>query len=124
MEDKINELKQLIGSLAEDSSLRRELEKVLESTMAKKPEPTDEPSEPMDDKQAESKMEEEEQTVNQTDEEKTEEENKDDENPFDYLKNNLENLMEDNEFITAAAGFVLGAVVVGLGATLVSVLRK
>ncbi len=32
--------------------------------------------------------------------------------------------MEDNEFITAAAGFVLGAMVVGLGATLVSVMRK
>ena len=120
MEDKIEELKQLIGSLAEDSSLRRELEKVMESSTEKKPKAVaNEPSEPMDDNHAESKIEEKEQPDNKTDEEKT-----DEENVFDSLKYNLENLLEDNEFITAAAGFVLGAVVVGLGATLVSVMRK
>ena len=120
MEDKIEELKQLIGSLAEDSSLRRGLEKVMESTADKKPEAVaDETSEPMEDNHAERKIEEEEQPGNKTDEEKN-----DEENVFDSLKDNLENLMEDNEFITAAAGFVLGAMVVGLGATLVSVMRK
>ncbi len=38
--------------------------------------------------------------------------------------NALEDLMMDKEFITASAGFVLGAVTVGLGITLISALRK
>ena len=60
MEDKIEELKQLIGSLAEDSSLRRELEKVMESSTEKKQEAvSDEPSEPMEENHAERKIEEE-----------------------------------------------------------------
>ena len=52
----------------------------------------------------------------------TDDDDTDDATP-EWMKS-LEDLMMDNEFITASAGFVLGAVTVGLGITLISALRK
>ena len=36
----------------------------------------------------------------------------------------IEELFNDDEFITAAAGFVLGAAAVGVGALLISAMKK
>ena len=52
----------------------------------------------------------------------TDDDDTDDATP-EWMKS-LEDLMMDNEFITASAGFVLGAVTVGLGVTLISAMRK
>ena len=125
MDDKINDLKQLIECLAEDSPLREELNKVLEAATTGQTEPSaTEPSETMDENHSENTIEEETQQDNKPEDEKRDDDEQYDESTFDRLKDNMENLLKDNEFITAAAGFVLGAVVVGLGATLVAAMKK
>ena len=129
MEDKLDELKQLIDSLATDSPLRKELEKVMEGSIAKKLEVTaDEQSALTDETPGESRQEDEAQQMDKHEEDQMGGQENDgseeQENFFDRLKDNIENVMEDDEFITAAAGFVLGAMVVGVGATLVAAMKK
>ncbi len=112
MNDKIDELKQLIETLAEDSPLRTQLEAALQDELKRK-------AEAEAAKAAESKAEE-----SQAEESDEEESDETGDGPFGDILHKIEALMEDEEFITASAGFVLGAATVGLGVLGASILKK
>lgn len=116
MTDNISELKALIETLAKDSSLRKSLEEVLRAELKRKAE-----------EEAQSQA-----GDNEDNEEEVEDEDDQDEEPgddkpsevLDSITEKLDELLQDDEFIAASAGFLLGAVTVGLGALAVSALRK
>ena len=134
MTDKINELKALIETLAEDSPLRKQLQNALDEELKRKAQAE---AENASSQAAESQ---EENADNGEDAEKGSHTTLDDlkalneklqgmldemekENPS-TITGKLEKLMEDDEFITASAGFVLGAAVTGLSALAICALRK
>ena len=109
MNDKLEELKNLIASLEEDSPLRDQLEAALkteEERLAEessKAEGTPEDTAPKtEDAQAEA-------TDTRTDDSNTIL------GALDNVINKIDDLMQDDEFVSGVAGFVLGAAVVGLG---------
>ena len=112
MNDKIDELKKLIETLDENSPLRAQLEAALEAEIKRK---------------AEAEAAEAAASQSEASEEAVSDEKESDEGcdgPFGDILHKLEDLMEDEEFITASAGFVLGAAAVGLGVLGASVLKK
>jgi len=129
MTDKINELKSLIDNLEAESPLRKQLEEALADELKRQAE------EASKDTETESQQTEEESQesdgprpslddldkLNEKLKEKLEQLEKD--NPSTIV-GKLEKLMEDDEFITASAGFVLGAATIGLGALAFSALKK
>lgn len=136
MTDKINELKALIETIAEDSPLRKQLQNALDEEMGRMGEKTDgmsgESSAPDAEEAstAESVAGTEESaplTLERLDEIcknlETALEEMEKSNPS-TLTGKLEKLMEDDEFITASAGFVLGAAVTGLSALAICALKR
>ncbi|MBQ7178370.1 MAG: hypothetical protein IJS08_13225 [Victivallales bacterium] len=133
MTEKINELKALIETLAEDSPLRKQLQDALDAELKRKAQEKENASQQAAEPQEEN--------TNQEDEK-----DEDVHNPFHEWKGleeklkamsekleeecpssitgKLEKLMEDEEFITASAGFVLGAAVTGLSVLAISALKK
>ena len=141
MEDRIDELKKLITTLEENSPLRKQLEEALAAEMERNADGTD--AEAPKDQTTSSAHPKEEQpqndessSANETETPKSDDGNEQNDapkggkkssNPFDGLDTiaeKLENLMEDEEFITASAGFVLGAAAVGLCVLGLNVLKK
>ena len=133
MTDKIDELKSLIETLPEDSPLRKQLQDALDGELRRKAKAAETPSNQASESQEES-----------TD--KGDDEGEDSHGTLDgwealeeklkamsdkleeecpsTITGKLEKLMEDEEFITAAAGFVLGAAVTGLSALAICALKK
>ena len=131
MTDKIKELKALIENLEADSPLRKQLEEALEAELKREAEnasktdagqtegdQTDNADKESDDSQSNL---DDLKKLNEKLEEMLEQLEK--ENPS-TLTGKLEKLMEDDEFITASAGFVLGAAFAGLSAVAISMLGK
>lgn len=129
MTDKIKELKSLIDNLEAESPLRKQLEEALAAELKRQAE---EASKDMgtESKQAEGESQESDghrpslddlDKLNEKLKEQLEQLEKD--NPSTIV-GKLEKLMEDDEFITASAGFVLGAATIGLGALAFSALKK
>ncbi len=116
MEEKINELKSLIETLAEDSTLRKELQDALDAELKRAGQAPEGAAE-------ETADEEEEKSDDFKFSERLERHLKELEHS-DSIIGKLEALMEDEEFITASAGFVLGAAVVGAGVLAYSFLKK
>jgi len=114
MNDKINELKTLIDTLETDSPLRKQLEEALAAELKRKAE-------------AEAEAAAKEETAKEeADDDAAEDDDSEDDagGVFGDLKEKLEGLADNDEFITAAAGFVLGAAAVGLGALAATALKK
>ena len=129
MTEKINELKSLIETLAEDSPLRKQLQDALDAELARKKAATENTEAQAADKAEESDKDFKEESKSTLDElkeldEKLDEMLKELDDEPSGITGKLEKLMEDDEFITAAAGFVLGAAAVGLGALAFSALKK
>ncbi len=136
MEDRIDELKKLIVTLEEDSPLRKQLEEALAAEIERKAAAESEASanqstanapkeEPP--KTEESTDESEQPQTNDSNDEESTKNGKKSSNPFDGLDTiveKLDELMENEEFITASAGFVLGAAAVGLCVLGLNVLKK
>lgn len=136
MTDKINELKALIETIAEDSPLRKQLQNALDEEMGRMGEKTDgmsgESSAPdAEEASAAESVAGTEESAPPTSEEQEEIiknletalEEMEKSNPS-TLTGKLEKLMEDDEFITASAGFVLGAAVTGLSALAICALKR
>lgn len=136
MTDKINELKALIEAIAEDSPLRKQLQNALDEEMGRMGEKTDgvsgESSAPdAEEASAAESVAGTEESAPPTSEEQEEIiknletalEEMEKSNPS-TLTGKLEKLMEDDEFITASAGFVLGAAVTGLSALAICALKR
>ena len=126
MTDKINELKTLIETLAEDSPLRKQLQEALNAELERM---AKEAAEKAEQAKTEEKKEDSEQKTDNLDDlkqldEKLEGILKGMGEESSGILDKLEELMDNEEFITASAGFVLGAVVTGLSALAVSALRK
>ena len=107
MNEKIEELKKLIGKLDENSPLRAQLEAALreeqarlEAQAAKQDTPDEEP--PASDQPASSEPR----------------------DPISELIDKIDDLMQDDEFVSGLAGFLLGAATIGLGALAMSSIRK
>ena len=133
MTDKINELKALIETLAEDSPLRKQLQDALDGELRRKAKEAEDASNQASESQEESadKGDDAEEGSHSTlDDWKTLEEklkamsDKLEEECPSTITGKLEKLMEDEEFITASAGFVLGAAVTGLSALAICALKK
>ena len=144
MTDKINELKALITTLAEDSPLRKQLQEVLDAELKRAAEGTENTAEQTQTAEKTANTAEQTQTAENTDNADKEKETGDSQDPAEGLRNLKEklekilkdmdndepscgdvgDLLKDDEFITASAGFILGAAVVGLGALAYSVLKK
>ena len=133
MTDKINELKALIETLAEDSPLRKQLQDALDAELKRKAkEAADEAretTESQDENTAKGDGAGETPHSTLDDWKALEEKLKamcdrlEEECPS-TITGQLEKLMEDEEFITASAGFVLGAAVTGLSALAICALKK
>ena len=133
MTEKIDELKKLIETLAEDSPLRKQLQEALEAEMKRTEDEAeknaDQTAEKAEESTSDTEKKEEEPNITLDDlkklNERLEEQLKEMEeaNPS-TITGKLEKLMEDDEFITASAGFVLGAAVTGISALAISLLRK
>ena len=119
MTDKINELKALIETLAEDSPLRKQLQDVLDAEMKRKAEEQKEEGADNETGKSEYTLDD----LKKLDERLEEMLKEMGEEPTGII-GKLEELMDDDEFITASAGFVLGAMVTGLGALAFSALKK
>ena len=133
MTEKINELKALIETLAEDSPLRMQLQDALDGELRRKAKEAEDASNQASESQEESadKGDDAEEGSHSTlDDWKTLEEklkamsDKLEEECPSTITGNLEKLMEDEEFITASAGFVLGAAVTGLSALAICALKR
>ena len=129
MTDKINELKALIETLDADSPLRKQLQEALDAELNRKAKEAENANEPQAEQDS-SAAEEEEKHKSTLDELKDLDaklqgmlDELEKENPSS-ITGKLEKLMEDDEFITAAAGFVLGAAVTGISALAISTLKK
>lgn len=113
MNEKIEELKRLIATLEENSPLRAQLEAALQEEEARL---------------AEAQAATQEQP---TDQEQPAEEPKDEAprqeapgNAVEELIDKIDDLMQDDEFVSGLAGFLLGAATIGLGALAMSSIRK
>lgn len=133
MTDKINELKALIETLAEDSPLRKQLQDALDGELRRKAKEAEDASNQASESQKESadKGDDAEEGSHSTlDDWKTLEEklkamsDKLEEECPSTITGKLEKLMEDEEFITASAGFVLGAAVTGLSTLAICALKR
>ncbi|MBQ7649988.1 MAG: hypothetical protein IJS15_03465 [Victivallales bacterium] len=133
MTDKINELKALIETLAEDSPLRKQLQDALDAELKRKAKEAANAAQENTESQDENtdKDDGEEASSHSTlDDWKALEEklkamsDRLEEECPSTITGKLEKLMEDEEFITASAGFVLGAAVTGLSALAISMLKK
>ena len=133
MTEKINELKALIETLAEDSPLRMQLQDALDGELRRKAKEAEDASNQASESQEESadKGDDAEEGSHSTlDDWKTLEEklkamsDKLEEECPSTITGKLEKLMEDEEFITASAGFVLGAAVTGLSALAICALKR
>ena len=129
MTDKINELKALIETLDADSPLRKQLQGALEAELNRKAKEAEKANETHAE-QDDDANDEEEKHKSTLDELKDLDaklqgmlDELEKENPSS-ITGKLEKLMEDEEFITAAAGFVLGAAVTGISALAISTLKK
>ena len=120
MTDKINALKALIETLAEDSPLRKQLQDALDGELRRKAKEAEDASNQASESQEESADKGDdagEGSHSTLDDWKTLEEklkamsDKLEEECPSTITGKLEKLMEDEEFITASAGFVLGAAV-------------
>ena len=107
MNEKIEELKKLIGTLDENSPLRAQLEAALreeqarlEAQAAKQDPPDEDPT--ASDQPASSEPR----------------------DPISELIDKIDDLMQDDEFVSGLAGFLLGAATIGLGALAMSSIRK
>lgn len=133
MTDKINELKALIETLAEDSPLRKQLQDALDGELRRKAKEAEDASNQASASQEESadKGDDAKEGSHSTlDDWKALEEklksmsDKLEEEYPSTITGKLEKLMEDEEFITASAGFVLGAAVTGLSALAICALKR
>ena len=133
MTDKINELKALIETLAEDSPLRKQLQDALDGELRRKAKEAEDASNQASEPQEESADKGDdagEGSHSTLDDWKTIEEklkamsDKLEEECPSTITGKLEKLMEDEEFITASAGFVLGAAVTGLSALAICALKR
>lgn len=133
MTDKINELKALIETLAEDSPLRKQLQDALDGELSRNAKEAEDASNQASESQEESadKGDDAEEGSHSTlDDWKALEEklksmsDKLEEECPSTITGKLEKLMEDEEFITASAGFVLGAAVTGLSALAICALKR
>ena len=133
MTDKINELKTLIETLAEDSPLRKQLQDALDGELRRKAKEAEAASNQASESQEESADKGDdagEGSHSTLDDWKTLEEklkamsDKLEEECPSTITGKLEKLMEDEEFITASAGFVLGAAVTGLSALAICALKR
>ncbi len=133
MTDKINELKALIETLAEDSPLRKQLQDALDGELRRKAKEAEDASNQASESQEESADKGDdagEGSHSTLDDWKTLEEklkamsDKLEEECPSTITGKLEKLMEDEEFITASAGFVLGAAVTGLSALAICALKR
>lgn len=130
MTDKTNELKDLIETLAEDSPLRKQLQDALNAELERMAQEAEKTAEQAAAQEAEKTAAEGDDSGPSLDDLKKLNEKlegmlkeMEESNPS-TITGKLEKLMEDDEFITASAGFVLGAAVAGLGALAVSLLKK
>ena len=133
MTDKINELKALIETLDENSPLRKRLQDALDAELKRKAmeeaNNVQQSTESQEEKDTEENDAEEESSDTSDDWKDLEEKLKamseklEEEGPSS-ITGKLEKLMENDEFITASAGFVLGAAVTGLSALAISALKK
>ena len=133
MTDKINELKALIETLAEDSPLRKQLQDALDGELRRKAKEAEAASNQASESKEESSDKGDdagEGSHSTLDDWKTLEEkrkamsDKLEEECPSTITGKLEKLMEDEEFITASAGFVLGAAVTGLSALAICALKR
>ena len=133
MTDKINELKSLIETLDENSPLREQLQEALYSELKRKAQAAETAANQASDSQegnADKGENAGEGSHSTLDDWKAIEEklkamsDKLEEECPSTLLGKLEKLMESEEFITASAGFVLGAATIGLGALAFSALKK
>lgn len=133
MTDKINALKALIETLAEDSPLRKQLQDALDGELRRKAKEAEDASNQASESQEESADKGDDagegshSTLNdwKTLEEKLKAmSDKLEEECPSTITGKLEKLMEDEEFITASAGFVLGAAVTGLSALAICALKR
>ncbi len=123
MNEKIEELKKLIGTLDENSPLRAQLEAALreeqarlEAQAAKQDTPDEEPT--ASDQAAKQDTPDEEPTAS---DQPASSEPRD---PISELIDKIDDLMQDDEFVSGLAGFLLGAATIGLGALAMSSIRK
>ena len=141
MADKINELKDLIETLAEDSPLRKQLQDALNAELKREAQEAGTASQQAEEPASKQAAESQEENTDNADEPgeeshstlndwkaleeklKAMSEKLEEECPS-TITGKLEKLMEDEEFITASAGFVLGAAVTGLGALAICALKK
>lgn len=119
MTDKIDELKRLLETLVKDSSLRESLEEALKSGLKHIAE---EEARATADEAPQGQTSENEDDGDADDAEETCGDHSTE--ILDGITEKLDELLQDDEFITASAGFLLGAVSVGLGALAVSALKK
>ena len=133
MTDKINALKALIETVAEDSPLRKQLQDALDGELRRKAKEAEDASNQASESQEESADKGDdagEGSHSTLDDWKTLEEklkamsDKLEEECPSTITGKLEKLMEDEEFITASAGFVLGAAVTGLSALAICALKR
>ena len=133
MTDKINALKALIETLAEDSPLRKQLQDALDGELRRKAEEAEDASNHASaspEESADKGDDAGEGSHSTPDDWKTLEEklkamsDKLEEECPSTITGKLEKLMEDEEFITASAGFVLGAAVTGLSALAICALKR
>ena len=136
MTDKIKELKALIETLAEDSPLRKKLQDALDAELKRMATGDEQPTQEtqaeqnsgedsVSDAEFRSSLDELRKLIDKLVKEQkkpTEEQTEggDSSSPLD----DLEKLVEDDEFISASAGFVLGLAVAGIGALAISSLKK
>ena len=149
MEDKINELKKLISTLEDNSPLRKQLEEALAAELQRKLDELKRKVEAASQTNAEEKLKNEQPLPKPP---KTDASSPDNETQppqtdgscnnaegdsgksgkrtsslfdgLDTIADKLGSLLEDEEFITASAGFVLGAAAVGLCVLGLNVLKK
>ena len=133
MTDKTKALNALIDTLAEDSPLRKQLQDALDGELRRKAKEAEDASNQASESQEESADKGDdagEGSHSTLDDWKTLEEklkamsDKLEEECPSTITGKLEKLMEDEEFITASAGFVLGAAVTGLSALAICALKR
>ena len=117
MTDKINELKALIETLTEDSPLRQQLQEALDAELNRNAKAAEEAKPAEEANAAEDKG-------SDAASEETDDDRGSPSGILDGLTEKLDELMNDDEFITAAAGFVLGAATIGVSALALSALKK
>jgi len=114
MTERINELKALIETLDAESPLRKSLEDALNAELKRQAEA----------EAAKASQEAESQFTDENEEEEESRGTSSSSDILDGITSKIDELLEDDEFIAASAGFLLGAVTIGAGALAVSALKK